>query len=114
MKCYKTGSIIQWVKVWDLGSDNPSFKFWLYTYSLRNPGQVIYPSVSQLLICKMEIIVPILWDYCNDLIEIMYISTQLMIAMCAVCLLNTHDGSQNQEPDMGTAETKNRATDFTF
>lgn len=31
VKCYKTGSIIEWVKVWDLGSDNPSFKFWLYT-----------------------------------------------------------------------------------
>lgn len=37
-----------------------------------------------------------------------------MTAMCAVCLLNTHDGSQNQEPDMGTAETKNRAMDFMF
>lgn len=63
VKCYKTGSIIQWVKVWDLGSDNPSFKFCLYTYSLRNAGQVTYPSVSQLLIYKMEIIiVPISWD----------------------------------------------------
>lgn len=44
----------------------------------------------------------------------MYVSIQLMTAMCAVCLLNTHDGSQNQEPDMGTAETKNRAMDFMF
>lgn len=44
----------------------------------------------------------------------MYISIQLMIAMYAVFLLNIHDASQNQEPGMGTAETKNRSMDVMF
>lgn len=37
-----------------------------------------------------------------------------MTAMYAVFLLNIHDASQNQEPGVGTAETKNRAMDFMF
>lgn len=46
--------------------------------------------------------------------EIMYINIRLLAAMYMVSLLKTRGASQNQEPDSGTAKTKNRAMDFMF